>query len=128
MFVLFLHLAHFALELDDLFQWIALGLLWLWRLVVSALFRRRGFQEGVRMRRCDRVRCNHQLERLDLPGGLHLAQVPGHIWCELVVLQQFHRLWTDPMQQIDPAVDGREVHVEGPREPFFADSFVDGAA
>lgn len=49
MLVLFLHLTHLALELDDLFQRIALGLFRLRRLVIGALFWRRGFQQGVRM-------------------------------------------------------------------------------
>ena len=127
MFVLFLHLAHFPLELDDLFQRIALGLFRLRWLVVGALFGRRGLQEGVRMGGGDCVRRDHQLDCFDLPGGFHLAQMPGHIRGELVILQQLHRLGADSMQQVDPTVDGGEVHVESARKPFLADAFVDGA-
>ena len=32
------------------------------------------------------------------------------------------------MQQVDPAVDGRQIYIEGARQPVLGDAFVDGAA
>ena len=75
----------------------------------------------------DRVRRDHEFHLLDLPRGLHLPQMPGDIRRELLVLKQLHCLEADPVQQVDPAVDGREVHVEGAREPLLADALVDCA-
>ena len=80
------------------------------------------------MRRFSRVCCNHQFNCLDLRRGLYLAQVSSHIRRELVLLEQCHRLRADPVQKVDPAVDGREVNVEGPREPFLSDALVNCAA
>jgi hypothetical protein len=37
-----------------------------------------------------------------------------------MVLQQLDCLGTSAVQQVDPAVDVREVDVEGPRQPFLA--------
>lgn len=48
-----------------------------------------------------RVRGNHQLHCLNLARGLHLTQMPGHIWSELMV---FYRALANAMQQVDPAV------------------------
>ena len=44
------------------------------------------------------VGCDHELYSLYLARCLHLAQQPGDIRIELVVLQQLNRRWADAMQ------------------------------
>ena len=80
------------------------------------------------MRHGDGVAGDHQLHRLHLAGGLHVAQDAGDVWGELLILQQIDGLGADAFEQVDAAVDGAQVDVECPGQPLLAHATVDGAA
>ncbi len=49
-----------------------------------------------------------------LAGGLHVARDAGHVWGELLVLQQGDGLGADAFERVDTPVDGPQVDVERP--------------
>lgn len=83
--VLFLHLAHLFLKLFDLLDGRDLVFA-LSRFHDGALLWRRGLEQSLSMRHCDGFAGNHQIHRLNLSGGLHVAQDVSHVRCELLVL------------------------------------------
>ncbi len=80
------------------------------------------------MRHSDCVAGDHQFHCLDLAGGFHVAQNPGDIWGELLVLQQGDGRGADAFEQINAPVDRAEVDVERPGQAVLAHAPVDGAA
>ena len=45
-----------------------------------------------------------------------------------MILQQFDGLGADPVQEVDPAVDGGKIGIERARQPLLADTLVDRPA
>ena len=76
----------------------------------------------------DGVAGDHQLHRLNLAGGLHIAQDAHEVRGELFVLQQGDGLGANAFEQVDAPVDGAQVDVERPGQPLLAHAPVDGAA
>ena len=125
--VLFLLLSHLLFQLFDLLDGRSL-LFPLGGLHIGALLGRRGLEQGFGMRLGDGVAGDHQLHRLHLAGGLHVAQDAGDFGGELLVLQQGDGLVTDAFEQVDAPVDGAQVDVERPGQALLAHAPVDGAA
>jgi len=125
--VLGLNLTHLLLEHDDLLDG-GLFVVLFGGFEVGALFWRRGFEQGIGMGHGDGVAGDHQLHRLHLPCGLHVAQHPRHIRRELFVLQPGDGIRANTLKQVDAPVDGAQVHTKGAGQALFADAPVNGAA
>ena len=81
--VLSFYVVHLFFEFDDLIQ--RCGFLLRRRWYIGWLLGRGGFEQGFSVRHGDGASDNHQFFRIDLPGGLHVAQHPGQVRGELLV-------------------------------------------
>ena len=94
-------------------------------LEIGTLLRRRGLEQGICMHHGDRVAGDHQLHHLHLPRGLHVAQHPGEVRRELLVLQLNDRLRANAFEQVDAPIDRVQIHANGPGQSFLADPAID---
>lgn len=115
--VLLLHLAHLFFQLFDLLDGCDL-VFTLCGLDIGGLFGRCFLEQRLGIRHGDGVTGVHQLHRLHLAGGLHVALDASHVRGELIVLQQGDGLGADAFERVGAPVDGAQVDVECPGKPL----------
>ena len=74
------------------------------------------------------VRVHHQLGRLDLAHGFHLAQDFEHGGRARFVLQDADGLFTDPVEQLGLAHNAARIEVQRQSDLFLGDTALDGLA
>ncbi len=113
--VLGLVLAHLLFQSDDLLDWrqlpVALG-----GFESGTLFRRHSFEQRIRAGHSDGV-----------ANSLHVAQNPGHVRGELLVLHSRNGLRANAFEQAYAPFDGTQLPSKGPCQTLLADRTIDGA-
>ncbi len=124
--VLGLVLAHLLFQSDDMLDRrqlpVALG-----GFESGTLFRRHSFEQRIRAGHSDGVANSHQFHRLHPAGRLHVAQHPGHVRGELLVLHSRNGLRANAFEQVYALVDGTQLQSKGPRQMLLAARTIDGA-
>ncbi len=112
--VLGLVLAHLLFQSDDLLDRrelpVALG-----GFESGTLFRRHSFEQRIRAGHSDGV-----------ANSLHVAQHPGHVRGELLVLHSRNGLRANAFEQVYALVDGTQLQSKGPRQMLLAACTIDG--